>query len=137
MNHLLHRSSYSLRSTDCVPVKVISEDKSKLLHFQHLQYGNSCFISTFFWKQVWLVSAFRGDLAGVASFLLCLLLIQKNSNFISDLHCFQPKLYIRNFIWTGEDTCQVFLAYSESYFYSSTVQMIASALIKHNQNILF
>lgn len=47
MIHLLVVSSYALRSTDCVPVKVISKDKSKMLHsnlgFQHLQYGNSRF----------------------------------------------------------------------------------------------
>jgi len=47
MIHLLAISSYSLRSTHCVPVKVITKDKSKMLNsnldFKHGQYGNLSF----------------------------------------------------------------------------------------------
>lgn len=57
-------------------------------------------------------------------------------NFISSLPHFQPKHYFRTLVWTGEGICHCFEC-SESYFYSSAVQMAASALIKHNQNILF
>lgn len=32
MIHLLAMSSYSLTSTDCMPVKVIAKDKSKMLN---------------------------------------------------------------------------------------------------------
>lgn len=140
MIHFLVRSSCSLRSTDCAPVKVISKDKSKLLlsnlDFQHLQYGNSCFnLSSSENKSGWSPHS-EVTYLGMPSYF-CVHCQKKKSNFIPNLYYFPPKLYFRNFIWTGEDTLRVSLQCSKSHFYSSAVQMVASALIKHNQNILF
>lgn len=118
-------------------VLVISGDKSKLLHsnldFQHLQYGNSCFTSPSSEnKSGW---SLHSEL-GLSPFFLCTAHTKEKRNFISSLPHFQPKLYFRTLIWTGEGICHYFEC-SEPYFYSSAVQMAASALIKHNQNILF